>query len=172
MSYIQKMYPWKVYYQMHFDRYIHACSHHPNQGTKHFYYPLKFPCAPPKESHPLPTQLIWFLSLMITLYFRTSNGLSTWLSGRESTCQCRRHRRCGFNPWVRRIPWRQKSSLQYSCLENPKERGNWQATVQMVKKSQAQLSTAPRTTWYELLDPSLPEAWTTINNSLFGYGKH
>ena len=21
-------------------------------------------------------------------------------------CQCRRHKRCGFNPWVRKIPWR------------------------------------------------------------------
>ena len=30
-------------------------------------------------------------------------GLSKWLSGKESTCQCRRH---GFNPWVRKIPWR------------------------------------------------------------------
>ena len=28
-----------------------------------------------------------------------------WLSGRESTCQCRRH---GFNPWVRKILWRRK----------------------------------------------------------------
>ena len=31
-------------------------------------------------------------------------GLS-WLSGKELTCQCRRHR---FNPWVRNIPWRKK----------------------------------------------------------------
>ena len=28
------------------------------------------------------------------------------------------------------------SSLQYSCLENPMERGTWQATVHEVKKSQ------------------------------------
>ena len=26
-------------------------------------------------------------------------------SGKESTYQCRRHRRCRFNPWVRKIPW-------------------------------------------------------------------
>ena len=24
-------------------------------------------------------------------------------SGKEPTCQCRRHRRCGFSPWVRKI---------------------------------------------------------------------
>ena len=32
--------------------------------------------------------------------------LSCWLSGKESACQCRRHRRRGFNPWVGKIPWR------------------------------------------------------------------
>ena len=29
-------------------------------------------------------------------------------SGKESTCQCRRHKRSGFDPWVRKIPWRRK----------------------------------------------------------------
>ena len=28
-----------------------------------------------------------------------------WLSGKESACQCRRHRRCKFDPWVGKIPW-------------------------------------------------------------------
>ena len=27
-------------------------------------------------------------------------------SGKEPTCQCRRHKRCKFDPWVRKIPWR------------------------------------------------------------------
>ena len=31
-----------------------------------------------------------------------------WLSGKESVCQCRSHRRCKFHPWVRKIPWRGK----------------------------------------------------------------
>ena len=35
-------------------------------------------------------------------------GLPRWLSGKESACQCRQHRRPGFNPWVRMIPWRRK----------------------------------------------------------------
>ena len=30
-------------------------------------------------------------------------GLPGWLSGKESSCQCRR---CEFNPWVRKIPGR------------------------------------------------------------------
>ena len=32
-------------------------------------------------------------------------GPPWWLSGKESTCQCRRH---GFDLWVRKIPWRRK----------------------------------------------------------------
>ena len=32
-------------------------------------------------------------------------GLPGWLSGKESACQCRRHR---FDPWVGEIPWRRK----------------------------------------------------------------
>ena len=35
-------------------------------------------------------------------------GLPRWLSGKQSTCQCRRHRRCGFNPWFRKVPWRRQ----------------------------------------------------------------
>jgi len=26
--------------------------------------------------------------------------------GKEPTCQCRRHKRYGFNPWVGKIPWK------------------------------------------------------------------
>ena len=35
----------------------------------------------------------------------TKQGLPRWFSGKESTCQCRR---LGFDPWVRKIPWRRK----------------------------------------------------------------
>ena len=35
-------------------------------------------------------------------------GLPQWLSGKKSTCQCKRHERCGFNPWVRKIPSRRQ----------------------------------------------------------------
>ena len=33
-----------------------------------------------------------------------------------------------FDPWVGKIPWRRNwPPLQYSCLENPMDRGAWQA---------------------------------------------
>ena len=42
-----------------------------------------------------------------------------------------------FDPWVEKSLWRRAGSpLQYSCLENPMDRGAWQATVHGVAKSQ------------------------------------
>ena len=46
-------------------------------------------------------------------------------SQQEKIClQCRRHRRCSFDPWVGKIPWRRKCNpLQYCCLKNHMNRG-------------------------------------------------
>ena len=33
-------------------------------------------------------------------------GLPGGASGKEPACQCRRHKRCRFDPWVGKIPWR------------------------------------------------------------------
>ena len=33
-------------------------------------------------------------------------GFPGGTSGKESACQCRRQKRHGFDPWVRKIPWR------------------------------------------------------------------
>ena len=32
-----------------------------------------------------------------------TRSISWWLRGKEPTCQCRR---CGFDPWIGKIPWR------------------------------------------------------------------
>jgi len=34
--------------------------------------------------------------------------LPWWLRGKESTCQCNRHKRQRFDPWVGKIPWGRK----------------------------------------------------------------
>ena len=62
-------------------------------------------------------------------------------SGKESACQWRR-KRLGFYAWVRKIPLRRKwlLTLQYSCWENPMDRGAWRATVHGVAKSRTHLS--------------------------------
>ena len=35
-------------------------------------------------------------------------GFPGGTSGKELTCQHRRHKKCGFDPWVGKIPWRKK----------------------------------------------------------------
>ena len=37
-----------------------------------------------------------------------NKGFPGGTSGKESVCQCRRHKRCGFSRWVGKIPWRRK----------------------------------------------------------------
>ena len=37
-----------------------------------------------------------------------SIGLPRWFSGKESTCRCRRHRRCKFDSWIGKIPCRRE----------------------------------------------------------------
>ena len=32
-----------------------------------------------------------------------TRSISWWLRGKEPACQCRR---CGFDPWIGKIPWR------------------------------------------------------------------
>ena len=49
-------------------------------------------------------------------------------------------RNTGSNPPPGRSPGRGHGNpFQYSCLENPMDRGDWRATVHGVTKSQAQL---------------------------------
>ena len=48
--------------------------------------------------------------------------------------------RDGFTPWIGRSPGGgQGNPLQYSCLENSKDREAWEATVHRVTKNQTQL---------------------------------
>jgi len=35
-------------------------------------------------------------------------GFPGGASVKESARRCRRHKRCEFNPWVRKIPWRRE----------------------------------------------------------------
>ena len=55
------------------------------------------------------------------------NGLPWWLSDRESTCNAGD---AGSIPGLGRCPGEGNGNpLQYSCLENPMDRGAWWATV-------------------------------------------
>ena len=63
-------------------------------------------------------------------------GLPGGASGKESSCQCRRRKRCRFDPLVGKIPGgKHDNPPQYSCLRNPTDRVAWWATVHGVAKS-------------------------------------
>ena len=72
------------------------------------------------------------------LIFFSSSGLPCWLSGKESTCQCRRH---GFDPWIGKIPWRGKWQTTPVFLPEKShgQKRSQPATVEGVIKSQIQL---------------------------------
>ena len=64
-------------------------------------------------------------------------GLPRWLSNKESACNAGAAGAMGLIPRSGRYPGgRQGNPLQYSCLENPKDRGAWQAIVHGVPKIQ------------------------------------
>ena len=65
--------------------------------------------------------------------------LPWWLSGKESTCNAGDP--CSI-PGLGRSPGGlHDNQLQYSCLENPRHRGIWQATVHGVAGSDKTKST-------------------------------
>ena len=63
-------------------------------------------------------------------------GLPRGQSGKESVCQWRSSRRCGFDPWVGTIPWRRKWPLTPVFLPAKcrGQRGAWQDTVHGVQE--------------------------------------
>ena len=74
-------------------------------------------------------------------------GLPRWLSGKESTCQYRRHTGdWGLVPGSGRSPEEGNGNpLHYSHQESPMDRGAWWATVHGVAKSRTQLSVRTHT---------------------------
>ena len=67
---------------------------------------------------------------------RSFGGLPRWLSGKESACNTGDLRDAGLIPASGRSPGGGNGNpLQYSCLENPADRGTWRVTVHRVTES-------------------------------------
>ena len=80
-------------------------------------------------------------TLYIVIMYTNIYELPRWCQGKESGYQCRRHKRPGFDPWVRKIPWsREWQPTPVFLLGNPMNRGAWWARVLSVTKSQTWLS--------------------------------
>ena len=72
---------------------------------------------------------------MIWLYY-IKNGLPWWLSGKESTYNAGATEDVGLIPGLARTPTGGHGNpLQYSCLENPLDRGARWATVHRAAKN-------------------------------------
>ena len=76
----------------------------------------------------------------ISCYYSFCWGFPGGTSGKEPVCQCRRHKTQGSIPGSGRSPvGGHGNPLQYSCLENPKDRRARWATVHGVPKNQTRL---------------------------------
>ena len=87
----------------------------------------------------------WFIYIYIDTHTHSHiyiYRLSRRRSGKESACQCRKHKKRRFSLWVRKIPGEGNGNpLQYSCLQNSMDRGARWATIHEVSKSWTWLST-------------------------------
>ena len=89
------------------------------------------------KSH-YPSSLCRKSKRMCLLYSRKQEGLSWWLSGKESACNAGNKGDLSSIPEQGRSPGRGHGNpLQYSCLENPIDRGAWRATVHGVAELDA-----------------------------------
>ena len=69
---------------------------------------IKSQCYKPRWSY-----ILYIIELQIQgqIYLTSMKNIWGFPGGtlvKKLPCQCRRHKRCRFNPWVRKIPWRRK----------------------------------------------------------------
>ena len=81
-------------------------------------------------------QLIGYMKELPFIFNSFLLGASRWLSGKESAC--RRHKRCRFDPWVGKIPWRRKwGTIPVFLHEKSHEQGS-QLTKNIILVSSVQ----------------------------------
>ena len=80
----------------------------------------------------------WFTHIYIRIF--SNLGFSGGTSGKEPTYQCRRHKICGFHPWVREIPWRRAWQPTLVFLPGASHgQKSLEVTVHRVTKSRTRL---------------------------------
>ena len=58
----------------------------------------------------------WFSKVILFLLCMHSLNILDGTSGKESTCQCRRYKRCGIGLWVGKIPLEKEVATHTSIL--------------------------------------------------------
>ena len=77
--------------------------------------------------------------------------------------QCRRRKRCGFDPWVGKIPWRRAWQL---IPENPMNRGAWCTMVHEITQSRTWLMWLTTHTHTHTIQASGPLSGRRLGNLL------
>ena len=93
-------------------------------GSRKFLLAVASPSSPP-PAMPRVSLAGWSASVVIYHLLSLRQTFPSGASGKELICKCRRHKRCGFYPWIGKIPWR-REWLPTPVL-NPLDRGVWQA---------------------------------------------
>ena len=119
-----------------------------------------------------PSYLLWGLSQTMHIKVPKTRSISymlwlpVWLSDKASACQCRRHKRWGFNPWIPgsgRFPRGGNGNLlQYLCLENSMNRGAWWAKLHGGHKDS---NTTEQTCTYVCCTIDRVRYWENVNFS-------
>ena len=91
----------------------------------------------PGESHGLYSPWVAESDTTSDFHFTSAiKSLPLWLSGQKSACSAGAPGEAGSIPGSGRSPGRGCGNLlQYSCLENPMDRGAWQAIVHRIAKT-------------------------------------
>ena len=114
--------------------------------TERLHFHFSLPCIGEGNSNPLQWSCLenprdggaWWAAVYGVAQSRTrlkqlSSSSSSWLSGKKSSSTAGNQ---GLISGLGRSPREENGNLlQYSCLENPMDRGDWQATVHGVTKS-------------------------------------
>ena len=93
------------------------CSQYRKVNQLHVYVQPLFFGFPPDLGHhralsrvPCAIQQVLICYLFYTWY-QQCMSFPGGTNSKEPACQCRRHKRCDFDPWVRKIPWRRARQL-------------------------------------------------------------
>ena len=87
---------------------------------------------------------------------RVGHDWATELNWTRRLRICLQCRRPEFKPRVRKIPWRSEwQPLQYSCLENPMNRGAWKTAVHGVAEGRTRLSDFTFTFHFDALEEEM-----------------
>ena len=85
---------------------------HPEKETDHYQLHGGSHCTCSQGDHSSGLLALQMNFVFLTTLFKRNNteqwfsGLPRWANGKEHSCQCRRCKRCGLDPWVGKIPWR------------------------------------------------------------------